>query len=143
MSKHDINSMGDFLNCKNKDCIWSATWSLGHICDYCKLNHCICPCPLTKEWLKLNRWEIIGRRFEQLIDHDLASEFFMISQEEENKDNKDSVWYGRSNKHNWQRRGQLEQIQRFIDHTGVKDQIKSGYLCPKCQFLKPICRCKK
>lgn len=143
---HDINSMGDFLNCKRNDCCWSATWSLGHICDHCKLSECICPCPLSKEWLDENKWNITGRKIAQIIDHDLSSEFYMINQEQQNIDNKDSVWYGKTNKQRWERRGKFEAIQRILDYgdhnNTIKNNLKSGYFCKDCKFLKPVCRCK-
>jgi hypothetical protein len=43
---HFMVYSGDFGDCIKKDCKKSATWSLGHICDYCKKTPCTCPCPL-------------------------------------------------------------------------------------------------
>jgi len=73
MTKHDIHNMGDFLQCKKLGCIWGATWSMGHICNYCHLQPCVCPCPLTREWLEKNKYELGLKRVFDLLDHDKGS----------------------------------------------------------------------
>lgn len=44
---HNVKNIGDFESCTNPDCKWSATWSMGMLCDYCQKPNCKCPCPLT------------------------------------------------------------------------------------------------
>lgn len=92
MTEHKINNMCDFLNCENPDCIYSATWSLGHICDHCKLHKCMCPCPLTKEWLKENSDKIKIQRLRDMLEMDIASFKYLID-EHNKKDHKGCKCY--------------------------------------------------
>lgn len=108
---HNINNMGDFLNCKNPECIWGATWSMGHICNHCHLSPCLCPCPLTKEWLEENKYELGLKRLNDLLIHDKNS----IELSRKMAERPNNVAFGENNKQKWSNNGKLELIERLYD----------------------------
>lgn len=115
---HDINNMGDFLNCKNPKCIWGATWSMGHICNCCRLSPCICPCPLTKEWLEKNKYEIGLKRIHEILQHDKSS----IETVRRMANSGEHDYFKESNKQKWNTDGKLELIERLY---GYIPQLKN------------------
>jgi len=115
---HDVNSMGDFLQCKNPKCIWGATWSMGHICNHCHLTSCLCPCPLTKEWLEANKFEIGLKRIHELLTNDKASILKCREYGKTREAFKDT------NKSKWTDNGKLELIERLYSYIPQLKELK-------------------
>ena len=115
---HDINNMGDFLQCKKSDCIWGATWSMGHICDYCRLAKCICPCPLTKEWLEKNKYEIGLKRLNEILTQDKKGIEFSREKGITSEVFKDT------NKSKWTDNGKLELIERLYTYVPQLKELR-------------------
>lgn len=111
MTTHDVDNMGDFLSCKKPDCIWGATWSMGHICNHCSLSPCICPCPLTKEWLEENKYEIGLKHVHQLLIQDKNGIEFCREKA------KTSQVFKETNKSKWEDKGKMEEINRLYNYV--------------------------
>lgn len=112
--------MGDFLQCKKPGCIWGATWSMGHICNYCHLQPCVCPCPLTKEWLEEHKFEIGLKRVFELLIHDKGS----IEVCRRMAKRPDNIAFGESNKQKWHSNGTLEEIRRLFSFVPQLQEMR-------------------